>query len=38
MSYLSAKLERDMTRPNTITMSLRELNRCKVIRPSCGTA
>lgn len=31
MSYPMASLERDMTRPDTITMSLRELDRCKVI-------
>jgi len=28
---LAACLERDMGRPDTITMSLRELDRCKVI-------
>ncbi|MGX0137580.1 hypothetical protein ACUXG4_005840 [Cupriavidus metallidurans] len=31
MSYLTAWLEHDRTRPDTITMSLRELDRCKVI-------
>lgn len=31
MSYPKASLERDMTRPDTITMSLRELDRCKII-------
>jgi hypothetical protein len=31
MSYLTAWLERDMTRPDAITMGMRELDRCKVI-------
>ncbi|XQM39337.1 Integrase catalytic domain-containing protein (plasmid) [Cupriavidus sp. H19C3] len=31
MSYLTTTLEHDMTRPDTITMSLRELDRCKII-------
>ena len=31
MSYLTAWLEHDMTRPDTITMSLRELDRSNVL-------